>query len=71
LAGVAAFGLAVPLTAPAQAQDTVVIKKRSGDRDWDRPRRKVTVIKREDRRADRVVVVKKKQPSKKVIIREN
>jgi Ni/Co efflux regulator RcnB len=71
LAGVAALGLTVPLTAPAHAEDTVIIKKRGGHHDWDRSRRKVTVIKRDHRPADRVVVVKKHRPEKKVIVREN
>lgn len=77
LAAFAALGLAVPVvSAPAEAQ-TVVVKKKSGDRGWHRGHRKVTVIKSSSRRAHShrahatKVIIKKKRPANRVTIRSN
>jgi hypothetical protein len=77
LAAFAALGLAVPVVStPADAQ-TVVVKKKYGDRGWHRGHRNVTVIKSVPRRAythraqATKVVIKKKRPANRVIIRSN
>jgi hypothetical protein len=50
IAAIAAAGIALPITAPANAQDRTVIIKRDGDRDFDRPRTtKKVIIHRGDR----------------------
>jgi hypothetical protein len=50
LAAIAIAGFALPVVAPANAQDRTVIIKRDGDRDFDRPRTtKKVIIKRGDR----------------------
>ncbi len=71
LAAVAALGLTIPLSTPADAQSaTVVVKKRYGDRYVQHPRKKVVIIKRDRHRRDyvraharpnTVVIVKKKR----------
>ena len=81
LAAAAAFGLAVPISDPAEAQTstTVVVKKRGADRYGHRPHRKVTVIKSDRRRghvhsyarSTKVVIKKKRTPSARVMIRAN
>ena len=79
LAAIAAIGIAMPVTAPsAQAQDTVVIKKK--------PAVKKVIIRRDrglhrgfahskhygyDRRVSRTVVIKKPRVTKKVIIKRD
>ena len=70
LAAVAALGLTIPLSTPADAQSaTVVVKKRYGDRHV-HPRKKVVIIKRDRHRhhhvraharPNTVVIVKKKR----------
>ena len=79
IAAVAALGLAVPLSTPAEAQgSTVVVKQRDGDRSV-RTKRKVTIIKRDRRpryysegRRSKVVIVKKKRtPRAAISIRTN
>jgi hypothetical protein len=68
LAAIAVAGFALPMTAPANAQDVdkTVIIKRDGDRDFDRPRTtKKVIIKRDgDRDFDR------RRTTKKVIIKQ-
>jgi hypothetical protein len=81
LAAVTALGIAMPVVStPADAQNTTVVikKKKHGDRGLHRGHRKVTVIKSSPRRVyhshRRVatkVVVKKKRPAARVIVRTN
>jgi hypothetical protein len=80
LAAVTALGIVLPVVStPADAQ-TVVVKKKSGDRGWHRGHRNKVIIKSDRRRhyhhhharADRVVIVKKKRtPRAAVTIRAN
>ena len=81
LAAVTALGIAMPvMSTPADAQNTTVVvkKKKHGDRGLHRGHRKVTVIKSSPRRAYHShrgtatkVVIKKKRPASRVIVRTN
>jgi hypothetical protein len=71
--------MAMPVVStPANAQNTVIVKKKTGDRGWHRGHRKVTVIKSGPRRAyhhhrahTTKVIIKKKRPAARVTIRSN
>jgi lipopolysaccharide export LptBFGC system permease protein LptF len=77
LAAVAALGLAVPLSAPAEAQDRTVIIKKRGDGPSYHSRRKVTIIKQDRRpryygenRRSRVVIKEGRRHNNVVIVKK-